>query len=278
MIDKIQALRDLFGSACDEAKRSTLQALPHPPVRYIIAFTPRAGSSYLCDVLKNMGRFGSPGEWMSADFVPKIRQARVPSISADDYLDLALKTFRSGNGVSGFKASWFQFQDFAQAMQAPQALAQCRFIHLTRRDLAAQAVSLYRAVHTGVFHTNIEHAPEKIAALARLPYDFAAIDEWRRHIEVQEQGWREYFSQHSIFPLSLSYEDVQADIRALVRRIACYLGRPRAAEAEFAPSIFQKISQRQSVEWACRYRLEQDAQERALRQCASVPDVGSRPT
>ncbi len=269
MSDKIQEIKDVFQTSYDEVKREKLLLVPSVQARYLIAFTPRSGSSYLCDVLKRVKLFGKPDEFVSGNFLPNIRQRTAPSTSPEDYIDLVLRASRTPNGVSGFKASWFQFNNFMEAMTEPESFAKFKFIHLTRRDIAAQAVSLYRATATGVFHTNIEHGHEKLEALGRLEYDFDKIEEWCRHIEVQEDGWRNYFAMNNIFPLTITYEEVNADVLAVVKRIAHYLGRPRAAERiTTVESVFQKIGQRQSVEWSCRFVLERDERKRQNEQKA----------
>ncbi|NIV10795.1 MAG: hypothetical protein GWN62_05760, partial [Aliifodinibius sp.] len=62
--------------------------------------------------------------------------------------------------------------------------------YLTRRNLAAQAVSLYKATASNVFHTNIKHEREALHKLEMLEYDFKKIQRWYWHIALQEQGWK----------------------------------------------------------------------------------------
>ena len=56
----------------DGARHRDIQDAPAPSRRYVIAFTRRAGSSYLCDVMKKVGRFGKPDEVLNQEFVPAI--------------------------------------------------------------------------------------------------------------------------------------------------------------------------------------------------------------
>lgn len=262
-MSKKQSILELFNTPLDEQRRSTVAAMVAPNPRYLIAFTPRSGSSHLCDVLKNTNMLGRPGEMLSRAFIPNILKS-APAASPDEYLDQVLKVVRTNNGVSGFKASWFQFNDFRQAMEDPTKLENFKFIHLTRRDLAAQAVSLYRATETNVFHTNVEHSAEELSKLATLGYDYTKIEQWCRHIEVQETGWRKYFATHNIFPLTITYEEIDEDVVAVVHRIARYIGRPRAASSAKAESIFRKVGERQNIEWACQFVLDRDAEARRV--------------
>ena len=76
-----------------------------------------------------------------------------------------------------------------------------KYIYLTRRDLAAQAISLYKATETSVFHTNVQHSEEAISKLRSLQYDYEKIKEWYVHIDRQEKGWQAYFFNNRIVPL-----------------------------------------------------------------------------
>lgn len=252
----------LAASNVDSKRYAQVLAMPEPRSPYLIAMTPRSGSSHLCDVLSNSGKLGRPGEMLSREFIPEIVKS-APGRDADEYLRQVMKVIRTPNGVSGLKASWFQFDDFRRAMKDPSALLKFRFIHLTRRDLAAQAVSLYRATATNVFHTNVDHPPEALGQLAALEYDFEKILHWHDHIAAQERGWQAYFDENRIYPLAISYEDIERDVVAVSRRIAGFIGRPHAAKGVVADSKFRKLGERQNIEWSARFALDLDARRRA---------------
>jgi LPS sulfotransferase NodH len=264
MDDSLQTFADIFSAPVDEERRQAVLAMPQPKMPYLIAFTPRSGSSYLCDVLRQCRLMGRPDEYLSTIFLPRLRQRLAPAYCADEYLDLLLRATRSGSGISGLKATWCQFRDFSQLLRKPKELPAFRFIYLTRRNLAAQAVSLYRATQSGIFHTNVPIHEQDARTLEELPYDFEKIDYWHRHILAQEQGWRSYFNAQRIFPLSITYEDIEEDVIATAQRMAYFLERPKAAQRAVPGSVFQKLAQRQNVEWSCRYTLERDAQSRVM--------------
>ena len=118
----------------DEARHAQVSAIDEPSPRYLIAMTPRSGSSHLCDVLKNTGRLGRPGEMLSREFIPNIVKS-APGRDADDYLATVMRVIRTPNGVSGLKASWFQFDHFRGAMRDPSVFDKFKVIYLTRRNL-----------------------------------------------------------------------------------------------------------------------------------------------
>lgn len=249
------------GSGLDKNKLSKLDVLPEPRSRYLIAMTPRSGSSFLCDMMTKSRRFGAPGEALNEAFIPKILKS-VPGRSPDEYLRNFCRAKKTPNGVAGLKTSWFQFRNFKAAMEDEAYLSGFRYIYLFRRDIAAQAVSLYKATASQVFHTNIAHSEHALAKLAALKYDYAAIDMWRNHIAEQERGWQQYFHARRIFPLCLSYEDMGPDVLGTMQRIATFVGvDPKNVARPDSPSVFEKIGDAQNLEWARRY--EQEALARA---------------
>jgi len=237
------------------------EELPDPRSSYVIAMTPRSGSSFFCDVLKKTKNFGNPDERLNQGFLPNILE-RIPGPNADIYLRNLLRFGRTRNGISGLKTSWFQFENFTRAMAEPQAFTKLRFVYLYRRDLPQQAVSLYLATESNVFHTNIAHTEDELGKLQRLEYNYAAIDKWHEHILRQERGWKNYFDENGINPLSISYEDIVDDLPCVLRRFARHVGvQPKNAVVPAEQSIFKKIGDARNYEWACRYQLEKMAKE-----------------
>lgn len=239
----------------------TFEAMPDPRSKYIIAMTPRSGSSFLCDVLKKTKVFGNPDERFNQGFLPRIL-TKIPGPDADTYARNMFRHARSRNGIAGVKTSWFQYDNFIKAMAEPDALAKTRFIYLYRRDLPQQAVSLYLATESNVFHTNTSHTDEELGKLQRLAYDYDKIDHWHEHILRQERGWKNYFDQQGINPLAISYEDIVDDLACVLRRFARHVGvQPKHANLPAEQSIFKKIGDTRNLEWACRYQLDKFARE-----------------
>jgi len=253
----------LFAQVNDPEKRQQLLDKPAPTLKYIIAFTPRSGSSYLCDVMKRNKVFGRPDEYLSLNFAPDLLR-HAPGKSGEDYLDLILR-YTTQWGAAGLKASWFHFRDFLPQLAPDRKFDDFKFIYLTRRSVADQAVSLYRATETNVFHTNIQHGENKLEALKKLRYDYDKIDQWYQHIEKQEHGWQYFFAKHNIFPLTLTYEDIERDVGRAAKRAANFLQLPHLDRLKqvSTESVFQKLGERRSLKWACKYLLGSDERVRA---------------
>jgi len=257
------AIAEMFATQqIDPERQAKVDALPDPELRYVIAITPRSGSSLLCDVMTSTKRLGRPGEKLEAKSIRGNLRA-APSRTPDEYLRNVLRINATRNGVSGLKASWFQFNNFSRLMVDRQSLKSLKYIYLTRRDLYAQSVSLYKATESRVFHTNIEHTQEALQKLKALEYDYARLAHWHQHLVAQEAGWQRFFDQQGIHPLAITYEDIENDVHTVVRRVAAYLGLPTGNLGLGASeSIFKKLGDRSSVVWAARFMLERAAEQR----------------
>lgn len=250
------SISDIFEKhQTNAAGLARLQALQDPPIRYVIAITPRSGSSHLCDVMKRTKAFGSPGEVLAAEFIPNILKS-VPARDADEYLRHVFRALKSANGVSGIKTSWFQFQNFGAALQNRTIINSFRYVYLTRQDLCAQAVSLYKATESKVFHTNIKHTDDALEKLRSLQYDYQKICDWYDHIVAQQDGWQRFFSSTNITPLQITYEEIEHDVSTVVRGIGEFLGMGHYQGKVSGESIFKKVSDTRNLEWARRFSLE----------------------
>lgn len=154
-----------------------LASISDPRSCYVIAITPRSGSSYLCDVMKELKCFGTPTEALNDKFIPR-NMRKVPGRSPDEYLRNYMRSRKTKNGVSGVKASWFQFQNFIKCISEMSYVLGFKYIYLTRSDIIAQSVSLYKATTSQVFHTNKKHSEKALQILESLEYDHEKIEHW----------------------------------------------------------------------------------------------------
>jgi LPS sulfotransferase NodH len=250
-------IQKLFSSSTvDDDRIKHIDSLPEPRSRFLIAITPRSGSSYLCDVMTKIKLFGVPGEMINQQFIPEIIK-KIPGRTAEEYIRNVIRCRKTKNGISGLKASWFQFRGFTETMDDHSYMSGFKYIYLTRRDLSAQAISLYKATETSVFHTNVQHSEEAITKLRSLEYDYEKIKEWYVHIDRQEKGWQKYFFKNRIFPLCITYEEIDDDVFGVIKRIATFVGvDPNNVRMPEESSVFERIRDQRNVEWAHRFSLE----------------------
>ena len=198
---------------------------------------------------------GSPDEFLPPVFMKKILN-NIPAKNSDEYLRNVLRKTQSSNCVSGLKTSWFQFRDFYKTMNDPSPLNHFKYVYLYRRDVAQQAVSLYKATETNLFHTNKEHSSDTLEKVKNVNYDFEKINEWKKHIEVQELGWRNFFQENKIYPLMISYEEIDADAGGCINSIASYLDIATPSDYKIPTTVFEKLRDRTSLEYSCQFKLD----------------------
>jgi trehalose 2-sulfotransferase len=204
-----------------DPQRSELDSDPprEPTVTYVVCATPRSGSGLLCRGLAATGLGGVPAEY----FNPRQREplARRWGCGSDAAAyAAALRMRRTGaNGVFGSKLHWPQHEALQRETRDPEALRSllpgARIVRITRRDLDAQAVSLWSALYTGAWS---ERAGAPSARTRTVPYDYAGIERGRRQIVAGEEGWREFLAARGVPALEVVYEDLCADHAGTIRR------------------------------------------------------------
>ncbi len=235
-----------------------------PERRYVVAATPRTGSTLLCRALWDLG-LGAPKEVLNPPAVrdwevrlgrPAARLGhaalRGPLVGlagrgrwGDDrlraYLD-RVAARRTAGGWFGLKlhghhlARWF----LAAGRDPVTWLAPQVWIRVRRRDRVAQAASWARARQTGQW------------AAGRRPwappvYRRRAIDRGLRWIAEGEAAWDEVLGDREV--VEVAYEDLVADWAGTVGRVAVALGGSPTGVPE--PALRR---QGEAAAWAARWR------------------------
>ena len=222
-------------SSKNHASITKILAKPKASINYIICFTPRSGSSWLGGLINSTNHLGNPKEWFSPVSMSARLQKLYPCQHIEDYLNCLIRDQKSKNGVFGFEVSFAQFQLVLELLDIPNFFEnKLSYIYLYRRNLVAQAISLYRATDTDVFHSVQKDYQSKKDI--HFSYNSSKIWHWLIRILEQEYEWPKFFKSRNITPLTISYEDLWAHPRFTVLRIINYLLKD--------PSIF-KDKQRQ---------------------------------
>lgn len=231
-----------------EPRRAELDADPPrdpalPAMSYIICSTPRSGSGMLCRGLADSGLGGLPAEYYNINQRGPLAERWQTGTSAEAYT-AALRARRSSPaGVFGTKMHWDQFDAlraelgagtfngaarYAEAARAIAALLPgLRWIHLVRLEVDRQAVSLWIALHRGVWavRRGIEPAPPR----APVPYDYDGIERCRQYLAHGELSWDRFFRTAGITPISVTYDEVVDATAATVGRVLVALLGPEIA-------------------------------------------------
>jgi LPS sulfotransferase NodH len=164
------------------------------------------------------------------------------------YLSQVLEEGTTLNGVFGAKVMWGYFDSFINNLRqlsylhdlpVPDILAttfpNLRYIWITRRDKVRQAISLWRAIQTGIWRVDETHHFTSISSLpdSELVFHFRAIDHLVDQIESHEAAWQDYFRDNGIEPHVVVYEDLVRAYEATCQDILHFLHIP--IPASFTP-------------------------------------------
>jgi LPS sulfotransferase NodH len=151
----------------------------------------------------------------------------------------------SPNGVYALKIFAEQF-DLVEPSRWAERLPNLRFVHLDRRDLLAQAISLVRARQTLVFESGHVAQREPVYSRRRIA---AALE----HMALGQARWSWWFARNGIAPLRLTYEDVASNPRRAVELIGELVGIAAPPPVEPAMAIQRD---RLTEEWRERFHAE----------------------
>lgn len=250
---------DLFVRRTEDAeRRARFAALPLPTHRLVIYFTPRSGSSWLTDIIRQARRLGSGNEIFNPNFVAGIANG-IQALSKADYLTQVQRRFGSKNGRFSFEITAHQldrlFPDPSEFMDVFNTES-CTSAWLIRKDIVAQAVSLAKMVETQVSHTPHASIEERVETDRIFKYDHFKIKRWLVHIRNAELRSEELFEQFGITPFRMCYEDMMLAGPEIVRaRIAALLKVPNRNFPELAPQ-HEKLGTARNEEFALRFHEE----------------------
>ena len=236
------------------------------PDSYIICSTPRSGSTLLCGLLAGTGAAGEPDSYFMGDLdpvwvkewgLPPSEKRDAPGYAAD-CLEAAVRAGRGRSAVFGLR---LMQRDLGRLLgligeahpglssdkaRLEAAFGETRFLHLSRADKLAQAVSLVRAEQTGLWHV----APDgrELEHIARIAQTLSRLEE-------QDAAWLRWFAGQGLEPLPLTYEELAADPARTLLQVCRFLEIPAPSEGGPSPSV-AKLADEVSETWMRRFREE----------------------
>lgn len=230
--------RDLFKLFKEDLNSQLLLQLNDISIpTYFVAMTPRSGSSYLMDLFLKTNKLAEPGEYLNPGFVPNIAMALQVNNLSDYWLELIKR--KGSENLFGVKVSFFHFMPLIETGLDELFFENNKIIFLKRKNIVKQAISLYLATQSNIFHTNIEHSEEKWKHLDGIEYSDQGIRSWIEHIHLQELGWSKYLENKEYLPLW--YEDILENPRTCVTESLEFLEQKYVVEDIHTESVFKKI-------------------------------------
>ncbi|WP_299479774.1 Stf0 family sulfotransferase [uncultured Roseibium sp.] len=244
---------------------------------YVICTSPRSGSTLLCKLLAATGQAGDPQSYFHKASLDAwqahfgLEDAVFPG--ERERLSTLFETARqrgsAGTGIFGLRLQRGSFDFFASQLKTihPElkslsarieaVFGRPLFIHLTRGDKVAQAVSFVKASQTGLWHKAPDGTEiERLAPPQEPSYDRARI---RQHVEemtAYDQAWTDWFKDEDLTPLRIRYDELALQPVAAVETILRELGLdPKAAAGIELPVA--RLSDKTNREWIERFKAEE---------------------
>lgn len=197
-----------------------------PKVAYAIVSTPRSGSTALCTALTSTKVAGFPREHLRHDSAVITKNCNFDYIK---YLKILMSCKVTDNGVFGTKfISHFLQAHEDSKFNFNQIVNEFKWIYLVRRNKQKQAVSLFLAKESNVWHA---HFPDKyqeymnfIATLNFKESDILKGVYQRYNYLLKQENYLElFFDKFKVCPLVIEYEDFADSNERCVEKIFNYL-------------------------------------------------------
>jgi ABC-type polysaccharide/polyol phosphate transport system ATPase subunit/LPS sulfotransferase NodH/SAM-dependent methyltransferase len=178
---------------------------------FIIASTPRVGSSLLTRGLMSIGAIAASTEYFNvvhrADF-----EARWGALSDQDYLENLMRHRTRADGLFSVKAHYNHFALYESYLESYNL----HFISIQRNDTVRQAVSWFK----GELTTAWSSERTALKKLNESDYNFCAILGKLDEIQRLNDQWEAYFLNNGYTPTRIYYEDIDRDYSGTICDIA----------------------------------------------------------
>lgn len=256
-----------------EREQRLTGAAARPPRRgYLLCASPRSGSTLLCDLLAQTRTAGAPESYFRPGSIPQYAERWAVELHrgrfTESYLEAARHAGEAQTGCFGMRIMWGDTPAFLEQLAAVypdprndrdrlrHALGVDTFIHLSREDMVAQAVSLVIANQSGLWHRNHDGSERQRAKPHEAPrYDREQIASELLMLQDEAAGWSRWFLRNDIEPLTLTYDELAADPIAVLPRIVTLLGHPAA---ESVTPGTARMADEINAEWSARFRAESE--------------------
>lgn len=222
---------------------------------YIVAATPRTGSSLLCEGLEATGIAGCPAEVFAPDFRGRWYKYWLLSQSASfsDYLDAAFRHGTTNNGMYGLKIQWMHIAVLARKLSfvgnsddvLESLFPDAAFVNIVRRDRRAQALSWFRAITTNEWWRFKGDQKTPIEPI----FDGDTVRTLEAEIMQQQSAWEQYFLKRRIEPLVIEYEELSRDYQGQVARVLAFLHLNVSAAYLIPPPRLVRQSDDLTLRW-----------------------------
>jgi len=183
-----------------------------------------------------------------------------------DYLDAVRRAGSAGSAVCGLRLMWESTAElfavlgrvFPDAGTEPERLVAAfgpvTFLHLSRADRLAQAVSLDLAEGSGIWHRKANgEILERGPATDPRTFDADRIARRIAALAADEAAWQGWFERHGIDPVRIDFDSLADDPAGTLDRVLGALGLDPSAGRDVVPAT-ARLSDGINQDWIRRYR------------------------
>lgn len=217
-----------------------------PNVSYAIVTTPRSGSTFLCNILKSTEIVGIPLEHLRR---PSQFLSQHCHFNYIRYLTILMNYNITSNKVFGTKFISHFLKGHIKASPEFKKIFDTyisKFIYLVRRDRIAQAVSLFLAKKTKIWHIPNQNIYDlyinKINQLNFQDSDLEEVHKLHLFLLEEEAFLRKLFKDNKIEPLLIEYESLVQYPQIYLKNILDFLSIETYQEINFETNAIKKTS------------------------------------
>lgn len=243
---------------------------------YIICATPRSGTTLLCDLLTDSGVAGCPDSffrqqslrWWADELGVPVDGWQGEWGFDRRYVTAVLQKGTCHTPHFGMRLMWTQVGNLTHrlahiypGLPSDKALIEAAFgntcfIHLTRTDKVAQAISRIKAEQTGLWHRHADgRERERVKPAQPARYDPKTVANQVAEYEQHDAAWLTWFDQQGIRPITITYEALSEDPQATLAYLLQTLGQEPKIAHTIHPKT-KKLADSHSLGWAARYNQE----------------------
>jgi trehalose 2-sulfotransferase len=184
------------------------------------------------------------------------------------YLKAAIRAGKGATNVFGLRLMREYLEDLATILDQifpglssdvqrfERAFGNILYIHLSRENKLAQAVSLVKAKQSGLWHISPNGTEiERLGAPRDLKYDFWLIQQQLINLEAFDVAWNKWFEQQDVTLLRVRYETLDKEPAKILSQICDALG-VEAPKAEPIRPGLAKLADDVSVDWMRRFHAD----------------------
>ncbi len=250
--------------------------MTRPAQSYIICDTPRSGTTLLCDLLTETGIAGHPDsffrlesrQWWAEHLNVSTEKWVGTSAFSQQFLSAVLQEGTGQTSVFGMRLMWRDFDSLIKGldniypgiandkMRLSEAFGSTRFVHLTREDKVAQAISRFKAEQSGLWHINTDGTErERLSPESNPAYDAQAISSLVSEYKKHDTAWNNWFTEQNIQPIRIKYEKLAIDPQGTLAKTMSALGLDPTIAKSVTPKT-KIMANMESHQWATRIRME----------------------